>query len=315
MNHSTLSLRTGVLCILLYAFCPLTGTAQTSCDFTLDGRCNAEDINGLASAIALGQTRADIDEDGDADSDDMSFYLTNALNRLNGDFDLVSGVDFSDFLRLSNNYGQPGLWTDGDANADGVVQFPDFLILADNFGEREPGLESSVSVEVTEADGIYTYDYTIENSDLSPAGINVVFLDVVDGQGVVEGSLVGLGRYRLEAPDAWSGEYLENAGPIEEVTFLQADGLSCGLPGISPGATERFTIQSEFGPGERSMFAGHLVTNCDYFFTSTTLNVLAPTVPPGAAEAATVPEPSTTPFWLLLGVSLLVRPRRSTVSN
>ena len=239
----------------------------------------------------------------------MNFYLANALNRLNGDFDLANGVGFSDFLRLSNNFGQSGMWTDGDANADGVVQFPDFLILADNFGQTQSELQPNVSVEVTESNGLYTYDYTIENSGLSPAGINVVFLDVVDGQGVVAGSPVGFGRFGLDAPNGWSGEYLEDAGLIEEVAFIQSDGSDCGTPGISPGAEERFTIQSEYGPGERSLFAGHLVTTCDRFFVSSTVSVLAPTIPPGSGEAANVPEPNT-PIWWLLIVCFLGRQRR-----
>ena len=103
---------------------PAFGAAQIPCDFTGNGKCNLEDIHELADAIALGQTSADINEDGNANSEDMEFYLTNALNRLNGDFDLIGGVDFSDFLRLSNNFGQAGQWSDGDANADGVIQFP-----------------------------------------------------------------------------------------------------------------------------------------------------------------------------------------------
>ena len=119
---------------------------------------------------------------------------------------------------------------------------------------------------MTELDGLYTYEYTIENADSSPTGINVLFLDVVDEQGVVEGSLLGFGQYEIDAPNGWTGEYFENSSPIEEVTFIQADGRNCGTPGVVPGSVETFSIQSEFGPGERSLFAGHLVQSCDHFF-------------------------------------------------
>ena len=52
-----------------------------------------------------------------------------------GDANLDNEVDFSDFLILSENFGDTGSWTSGDFDLDGAVQFADFLLLSENFGE------------------------------------------------------------------------------------------------------------------------------------------------------------------------------------
>jgi len=55
---------------------------------------------------------------------------------LPGDLDGSGGVDFSDFLLLSENFGlEDAELQDGDLDGDQVVSFADFLILASSFGE------------------------------------------------------------------------------------------------------------------------------------------------------------------------------------
>ena len=50
-----------------------------------------------------------------------------------GDANFDGKVEFSDFLALSENFGQPGGWQQGDFDLDGTVDFPDFLALAANY--------------------------------------------------------------------------------------------------------------------------------------------------------------------------------------
>jgi hypothetical protein len=54
---------------------------------------------------------------------------------LRGDADGDGEVQFTDFVILSNNFGNPGDYTSGDFDKDGVVQFSDFVILSSNFGQ------------------------------------------------------------------------------------------------------------------------------------------------------------------------------------
>lgn len=63
--------------------------------------------------------------------------LTRALNQLGlplGDADGNGEVDFADFLTLSGNFSQPGVYTAGDFNKNGTVDFGDFLLLSENYG-------------------------------------------------------------------------------------------------------------------------------------------------------------------------------------
>ena len=54
-----------------------------------------------------------------------------------GDSDRDGDVDFTDFLRLSSNFGkaEDAVWADGDWTLDGAVDFADFLALSANFGD------------------------------------------------------------------------------------------------------------------------------------------------------------------------------------
>jgi ELWxxDGT repeat protein len=57
---------------------------------------------------------------------------------LAGDADLDDEVDFADFVRLANFFGQSEDvdWTEGDFDHSGTVDFADFAILAGGFGRR-----------------------------------------------------------------------------------------------------------------------------------------------------------------------------------
>ena len=90
------------------------------------------DVNtvGLAStAQAFGET---------FELMDLIFSLGPAcLNDTAGDIDGDGQVAFSDFLILSNNFGDDVQSHElGDIDCSGTVDFADFLVLADNFGEE-----------------------------------------------------------------------------------------------------------------------------------------------------------------------------------
>lgn len=51
-----------------------------------------------------------------------------------GDFDGSGGVDFGDFLRFAEAFGDPDADRKFDLDGSGAVDFPDFLIFAENFG-------------------------------------------------------------------------------------------------------------------------------------------------------------------------------------
>lgn len=91
-------------------------------DFDNNGSVTPEDINILAATEGTSV-------------EDITSTLAQ-LGFLNGDLDLDGEVAFSDFLVLSNNFGQPDLatWVDGDLDGDKKVAFSDFLILSNNFG-------------------------------------------------------------------------------------------------------------------------------------------------------------------------------------
>lgn len=51
-------------------------------------------------------------------------------------FDPIIG--FEDFLVLSANFSNEGLWSDGDFAANDEIDFSDFLLLSANLGESAP---------------------------------------------------------------------------------------------------------------------------------------------------------------------------------
>ena len=102
-------------------------------------------------AFVVGSNPLDCDGNGIAEMADLvcanqsniTSSLLTELGMLPGDLDGMNGVDFSDFLKLSSNFGQQHIaYTEGDINNDGVVGFEDFLVLSDNFGQRLPLLTS-----------------------------------------------------------------------------------------------------------------------------------------------------------------------------
>jgi hypothetical protein len=69
--------------------------------------------------------------------------LLGAAGLILGDADGDGSVGFSDFLLLSDRFGQPGTYQEGNFDLIGTVDFNDFLILTNNYG-RVAGAPFSV---------------------------------------------------------------------------------------------------------------------------------------------------------------------------
>lgn len=116
-------------------------------DFDANGRIDNADLDDLQMAIRdevhqrFGASwwerdrRFDLNNDRIVDKLDLG-QLTAMLGTTLGDSNLDGMVDFSDFLKLSDNYGSDGTWADGDFDGDGRVGFPDFLLLSEQFGSE-----------------------------------------------------------------------------------------------------------------------------------------------------------------------------------
>ena len=63
----------------------------------------------------------------------LDLFLNDFLRVPPGDVDLTGKVGFADFLVLSQHFGEPGGWAQGDFNGDSTVDFADFLTLSANF--------------------------------------------------------------------------------------------------------------------------------------------------------------------------------------
>ena len=85
-------------------------------------------------------SKFNVDGLGDAnipDDNDFDFYITDdsMLSTGLGDHDLNMIVNFNDFVKLSNDFGNTGTgWDQGNGNTDDVTNFNDFVRVSNNFG-------------------------------------------------------------------------------------------------------------------------------------------------------------------------------------
>lgn len=123
--------------------CPdFPGTGGTACDFNGDNECDDIDIDLLAAAVRNGTSDSKFNVDGVGsdvpDASDFDHYITDSafLATGFGDHDLNKNVNFNDFVRLSNNFGNTGTgWNQGNGNTDNATNFNDFVRLSNNFGK------------------------------------------------------------------------------------------------------------------------------------------------------------------------------------
>ncbi|MEM6332528.1 MAG: PEP-CTERM sorting domain-containing protein [Planctomycetota bacterium] len=106
-------------------------------DFDADNAYTAADIDALFAN--LGNPAYDLDNDGDADSDDAARLVDGLIGTAPGDANLDGQVDTSDLAILAANFGSNvTTWAQGDFNGDGSVGTPDLAILASTFGSGTP---------------------------------------------------------------------------------------------------------------------------------------------------------------------------------
>ena len=181
-------------------------------------------------------------------------------------------------------------------------------------------LTAVVDVDVTEQDGIFTYEYSVTNGFLSSTSINVFAVSVAVGTDVAIGESfteeeaeMGALGLRLPAPEGWAGAYdprlpvfadddpntprNESCDVIDsrqlsssfQVGWVVGDGFtlrSTDPNGLFPGSTQTFTLQSEYGPELQD----YLIANLDNrtcpegFFGLAEGQVLAPTIAPPRPE-------------------------------
>ena len=110
-------------------------------DFDSSDELDLADIDALVAHIqAAGMDVAfDLSGDGTVDAADINAWLglksEGGTPILAGDTDLDGNVAFSDFLQLSDNFGDANTtWSQGNFDGQGGTAFPDFLALSANFG-------------------------------------------------------------------------------------------------------------------------------------------------------------------------------------
>jgi autotransporter-associated beta strand protein len=72
-------------------------------------------------------------------------YSLLVLPVVRGDANLDGVVNFSDFIILSQNFGKPGSYLEGNFAGNGTVDFSSFVILSQNFGKSAPWSSSLVT--------------------------------------------------------------------------------------------------------------------------------------------------------------------------
>jgi hypothetical protein len=103
-------------------------------DITGDDRVNAADIDALHANLGSTDGRYDLDDDGDADRQDVDYLVETILKTAYGDATLDGCVNFYDFQELQIAFNQPGGWAQGDFDGNGRVNFYDFTLLSVNYG-------------------------------------------------------------------------------------------------------------------------------------------------------------------------------------
>lgn len=119
-------------------------------DIDGDGTITTLDIDAMVAAINRDSESCHYDLDGSnqVDNTDLTLLLESA-GTLPGDADLDGQVGFSDFLQVSNSFGQQTSgWAAGDFDGDGQTSFADFLVISGSFGAgfASPSTASASSV-------------------------------------------------------------------------------------------------------------------------------------------------------------------------
>ena len=111
---------------------------------------------GFASNFATGPIRSSNANGakGLGWKDDTNAKKVTVMYTYFGDANLDGVVDTSDFMTLSQNFGNTGVWSSGDFNYDGTVNALDFNAIASNFGATALSAPPALGALVPEPAGL-----------------------------------------------------------------------------------------------------------------------------------------------------------------
>lgn len=150
-----------------------------------------------------------INEDGQANLDDVEYWLRGIMGSEFGDANLDGRVSFVDIEIVASNFKQPGDWADGDFNNDGVVDQADLNIVETFYAPHE-------------ADSQLTFEQAASLAGLAkPGDVDrngvVNFLDIAPFIAVLTS-----GVYQVEADVDCSGEVnFLDIGPLIAIFSAQ----------------------------------------------------------------------------------------------
>ncbi|MEO0587065.1 MAG: choice-of-anchor tandem repeat NxxGxxAF-containing protein [Planctomycetota bacterium] len=114
-------------------------------DLDNDGDADIDDVNLLAVNLGVGTTPddGDIDADGDVDLADLDAWLA-LIDTVNGDANLDLEVGTADLAILAGNFFNPApTYAQGDFDLDGQITTADLAILAGAFGSGDAAVVAS----------------------------------------------------------------------------------------------------------------------------------------------------------------------------
>lgn len=157
-------------------------------------------------------------------------------------------------------------------------QFAAVFLLGLMTSMSQAQIDIDLSVDITESEGIYTYVYTLENSDFSFQAVDVFFLTTGKNAEILE----------ISGPDDnWFAEYdpgNEARANLQAafITGLSEDGTKCNVSeefAIAPGSSKQFTIRSTWKPEPKLSVIGKLTPDCLFDGPQLERQIDSPSIP------------------------------------
>jgi hypothetical protein len=126
------------------------GGATVAGDFNGNGMRDVGDLDALAGGMATNDLAFDLNDDGNTDIADRTFWVNDLANTHMGDSNFDGEFSSADFVTVfvpaKYETGQPATWSEGDWDGDGVFSSTDFVVAfvgaGYETGPREGGLQT-----------------------------------------------------------------------------------------------------------------------------------------------------------------------------